>query len=251
MNKTAFTSYALLGSGRVARHLKFYLTQLNLPFQTWSRNGHPEFNPVAGRTMGDAIRGCSHILFAVSDSAIAGLSRDWIGSGKVLVHFSGALNLERVHAVHPLMTFGAELESAEWYRDIPFIIDKGQTLSHFLPGFPNLTWEIDPEQRPAYHALCALAGNASFLLWREIGDQFEKRLNLPRALLSPFLRQTVTSAGRLTAGAGYTGPVARGDWATVAMHLRALQETPPLREAYKNYLTLARHCGLPIPEVLQ
>lgn len=245
--------YALLGSGRIARHLHFYLKSLNLPVVLWSRDGNPLFNSYseldAHERCALAVAQTSHVLFAVKDDAVQSLSEPWLNSGKTLVHFSGALQLHKVAAAHPLMTFGAELEDLDWYRSIPFVTDEGSSLAELLPGLPNPSWQIPGGQKPLYHALCSLAGNASFLLWKNIGDEFEKTLGLPRHLLMPFLHQVVANSSQDSRG-NFTGPVARGDWQTVRHHLDSLHSRPELLQAYRSYLELANSLGHPVPEAI-
>ena len=254
MSSLASPSYALLGSGRLARHLQFYLHSLNLPVWLWSRDGDLRYNSSrlldASERLAEVTTRCTHLLFAIGDSSIAKLSEHFLNSAKTLVHFSGALELPGVCAAHPLMTFGPELGEVSWYRSIPFVLDQGKTLRELLPGLENPSWQIPSGQRAFYHALCSLAGNSTFLLWRKIGDEFENRLNLPRALLAPFLHQVVVNSSSNTPQ-GFTGPVARGDWPTVQRHLEALESHPDLKGAYRAYLNFAGRVGHPVPEVLQ
>lgn len=237
--KTRFSSYALLGSGKVARHIQYYLSYLELPFRTWSRR---DSQPLA-----EILNGTSHVLLAVSDSAIAELAEKCLPN-QTLVHFSGTARIDGVFAAHPLMTFGSEVQPSQWYRTIPFVIDEGTDFDQILPGFPNAHFKISPEQRPMYHALCALAGNSTFLLWKNIGDRFERDLKLPRELLAPFLHQVVRNACENFTPDNFTGPVARGDWATVDKHLRSLN--PELRLVYQAFLQQAAHSGVRVPEAL-
>jgi len=253
-----FTSYALIGSGRVARHIKTYLTQLNLPFTAWSRNGSPDFNFGLGELLPGGgtearlratVQNASHILLAVGDPAIAEMAAQ-IPKGKILVHFSGGARVPGVFAAHPLMTFGSGDRSAEWYRAIPFVVDKGVDFARVLPGFPNANFALDTAQRPLYHALCALAGNSTFLLWQKIAVEFREGLDLPAEILAPFLHQVVANALRPEARTMATGPVARNDWATVRAHLDSLNENPPLAAAYRDFLNQAAFAGQKIPEAL-
>jgi len=239
MTQTAFKSYALLGSGKVARHVQQYLRFLNLPFRTWTRSE-------GSVSLQTTVQSASHVLFAVSDGAIANLAQDWLSSGKTLVHFSGALNIPGLHAAHPLMTFGSKLEERAWYEKIPFVLDTGDTLADLLPGLPNPFCTLPPEQRALYHALCTLAGNFSSLLWRQIGDRFEQNLGMPRALLTPFLQQCAVNSAAPTSQ--LTGPVVRGDWGTVKKHLSTLNSDPSLHAVYQSYLQSARSAGFAIPE---
>lgn len=252
MTKTAFQSYALLGSGRLARHLHFYLKSLNLPLVMWSRNGDPDHNTYSDldsyARLRRTLRSSSHVLLAVKDSAIEELARK-ASPAHTVVHFSGALNVPEAVSAHPLMTFGENLESLEWYPKIPFVTDEGVGFKQILPGLPNPHYTLSKEQRPYYHALCSLAGNSTFLLWKQIGDEFERNLKLPRALLGPFLHQVVANSSRF-AETSFTGPVARGDWEVVKAHLESLQQRPELLQAYRQYLEIAEETGHDIPESL-
>lgn len=239
MSQSVFTSYVLLGSGKVARYLEIYLRHLNLPFRTWNRR--------SGVALADVVQGATHVLLAVSDPAIPELSK-LCGPNRTLVHFSGAANVAGVFAAHPLMTFGPQAQSSAWYREIPFVIDAGTDFQKILPGFPNKSFALSRELRPMYHALCALAGNSTFLLWKNIGDRFEHELKLPRELLAPFLHQVVRNACEHFSPENFTGAVARGDWNTVNMHLESL--SPDLRIVYQSFLQQAAHSGVQVPEAL-
>jgi predicted short-subunit dehydrogenase-like oxidoreductase (DUF2520 family) len=249
----AFTGFALLGSGQIAKHLQFYISSLNLPLHIWSRNGDSRFNSFTDSSsdarLEKTVAGASHILLAVRDEAIVELGARFLNQDKVLVHFSGALSLPYIGTAHPLMTFGPRLENLNWYKAIPFVIDEGETFQRLLPGLTNPHWAISPETRALYHALCSLAGNASFLMWKQVGDAFETKLNLPRGLLEPFLHQVVVNATH-SAGNSFTGPVARQDWGTVQSHLSSLNRSPELLQAYRNYLGLATSSGIKVPEAL-
>ena len=230
-----FTHYALLGAGKVARHLQTYLNILGLPYQTWSRG--QDFARV---------QGASHFLLAVSDPAIAELATQLPHQG-TRVHFSGIAKVQGVYSAHPLMTFGSGAQSVEWYKAIPFVVDKGVEFNAILPGFPNAAFAIDPEKRPLYHALCALSGNSTFLLWQKIAETFRQQLQLPPELLAPFLHQVVTNS----LGDGTpTGPVSRGDWPVVRSHLDSLGGYSQLQTAYRQFLNQAALGGQNIPEAL-
>ena len=254
----AFTSYALLGSGKLAHHLKFYLRHLNLPFTAWSRNGDPEFNFGAGQILPSrdpesrlmaTVQNTSHILLAVSDPALAELAAS-VPTGRTLVHFSGSARIAGVACAHPLMTFGSTEPGTSGWREIPFVLDDGFEFSKLLPGFPNPYFSIRPAQRPLYHALCALAGNSTFLLWQKIADEFREELDLPAEILAPFLHKVVANALRPEARGMATGPVARGDWAAVRAHLESLESNPSLAAAYRGFLNQSAYAGIKVPETL-
>lgn len=267
LDRTQFTSFALLGSGHVARHFAHYLTHLNLPFTSWSRREDPAFAKLEA-----VCAPASHILLAVSDSAIdtlyakfqsklhtkiyAELQAEHLGgrrSGDVpkrFVHFSGSAFIDGVVAAHPLMTFGSGLRDEAWYRSIPFVVDQGVDFAEILPGLPNSSFALARERRSFYHALCALAGNSTFLLWQKIAAQFRDELALPAEVLAPFLNQVVTNALAPEARGMATGPVARQDWDMVRAHLSSLRDHPSLAAAYRDFLNQAASGGQKIPEAL-
>lgn len=252
MIKRDFSSYALLGAGRLANHLSHYLRLLDLPVIRWSRNGDALANtysdPDPDVRLHRVRQSASHLLLAVSDAGVAELAPR-MPADRVVVHFSGALAVEGVACAHPLMTFGGPLMDLTWYQEIPFVLDRGSQFSDLLPGLPNPHHHLNPDQRPYYHALCSLAGNATYLLWRQIGAEFERELNLPRARLGPFLLQNVENAVR-AGSIDVTGPAARADWQVVQSHLRSLARSPDLLMSYRQYLKSAASAGHAVPEEL-
>ena len=69
-----------------------------------------------------------------------------------------------------------------------------------------------------------MAGNFSTLLWSKAFTDFEQRLGLPASVLHPYL-ESIT-ANLEGSDAPLTGPLARGDVATVERHLDALDGDP-------------------------
>ncbi len=235
-------AFLIIGTGQVAKHLSHYFAQLQLPTRHWSRQ-QPASDLVAH------LQNSSHVLLAVKDEAIAEVHRHCELPNLTYVHFSGAKDVAGVFAAHPLMTFGSDLEDLEWYQRVPFVVSPGTTVQQLLPGLHNPSWSLSPAKRMLYHSLCSLAGNSTFLLWRQIMQTFEDELHLPREILLPLLHQTVKNAGKVD-GAQFTGPVARSDWTTVRDHLSQLADRPTLNNAYKSYLELAQHSNLSVPEDL-
>lgn len=236
-----FRSYLIAGSGRLARHLHYYIQSLGLPCSTWSRREN-------NMSLAEAAKTHSHVLLAIKDSALFEVSAP-LPESLVRVHFSGALTLPGIYAAHPLMTFGYELQSLDWYKKIPFVLAQGTKLEDVLPGLPNPFFQLEPELRPLYHALCSLAGNSTYLLWQQIGLEWQKSLGLPPQALEPFLQQVVANALDVNLSA-FTGPVARGDWNVVQGHLAALRNSSPLEQAYQAYLRLADATHHPVPKEL-
>jgi 2-dehydropantoate 2-reductase len=222
------TPFGIVGDGRAARHFHRYFELLDLPVRRWSRRA-ADCSPT------EALAECGTILVLIPDAAIEPFIAAWPGlSRRRLVHCSGSLVTTAAECAHPLMTFGPDLYDLQTYQSIPFVLDSGGTPFYgLLPGLPNRFFTIPAEARPSYHAHCVMAGNFSTLLWLNLFDQLEGRFGIPPEAAHPFLAQT---ARNLVADAGraLTGPLARGDAATIAANLAAL-EGDPFREVYAAF----------------
>lgn len=223
------THYAILGGGRLARHMARYLDQLGLPWTGWARDRSSSLNTSdaadAERRLREAVEPASHALVLVSDAAIGPLlgRYPWLHA-KTLVHCAGALSLPGVAGAHPLMTFADEPYELDTYRRIPFVVEEGHAFGDLLPGLPNPHFPLPARDRAAYHALCVMAGNFPQMLWRAAADGLSE-LGLPPELLGPYIEQAARNAAH-GQGEALTGPLARGDTATVRRNLDALGTSP-------------------------
>ncbi len=236
-------SYAILGGGRLARHLRHYLTQLGLPCTAWARKPDPELNTFdisdTAERLHATIRDASHVLLLVSDGAIAGLPKRYPAlREKTLVHCSGALGIPGIAGAHPLMTFGPELYPLDSYRRIPFMIDQGFSMEQLLPGLPNPHNHIGVEHKAQYHALCVMAGNFPQILWRAVSQRFAA-LGVGDDALGPYLQQSLQNFLANPDGA-LTGPLARDDTGTISRNLNALQGDG-LQGLYQSFFDFYRN----------
>ena len=178
---------------------------------------------------------CGTVMVLISDAAIEPFIAAWPAlAAHRLVHCSGSLVTPVAECAHPLMTFGPDLYDLPVYRQIPFVLDAGRMpFADLLPGLPNPSFTIAAADRPTYHAHCVMAGNFTTLLWRKLFDLLEHRLGIPADAAHPFLVRTVQN---LVAdpGCALTGPLARGDAATIAANLAAL-EGDPFAEIYSAF----------------
>lgn len=213
----------VVGDGRMARHFLHYLRLLGYPpgaIRMWSRAQQRAIRI----TPEHALQGCGPIFILIKDDAIDPFLRQHPAlTDHDCVHFSGSVSTPLAEGFHPLCTFGPELYAEAEYRTIPFITSTDPArLREWIPALPNPVHRIAECDRPLYHALCAMAGNFTTLLWRKLFSEFSERLGLPREAAYPYL-------ARITANlmdhpeAALTGPLARGDFGTIEQHLRALQ----------------------------
>ncbi len=223
-------AYLLIGNGRVSRHFQHYFSLLNIPFLLWQRS-----NSTAD--LQQKIARATHILLLISDHAIEQFIADYLPQqNKIYLHFSGSLVSKHAFGVHPLMTFSEKLYSLAQYQTIPFVIDEhAPTFEELFPQLPNQHVRLPIALKTKYHALCALSGNFTCLLWQKLFTDFAIEMNLPPAIAHPYLLQQMQNLIEQPEAA-LTGPLARNDWQTIEKHLNVLQNDP-FRDVYQSFVT--------------
>ncbi len=221
----------LVGSGRLAQHLKHWNSLLEKPNHLlfWDRS--QSFSVLT-----DYLDKSNLVWLAISDSAIEPFFEIHLKHlNKNVVHFSGALQSENIVCAHPLMSFPIALLPSETYSKIFFVTEGAKTLAEILPGFRNQFAMLNAEKKSYYHALCVLAGNFPQLLWNEVANKFQQ-LDLPAEALDLYIRQ-ITDNYLLHKEKALTGPLIRKDNATIERNIASLSESPNLKNIY---LTLAK-----------
>jgi predicted short-subunit dehydrogenase-like oxidoreductase (DUF2520 family) len=219
--------YLIVGSGRTARHFSHYFQGLGLPFDLWNRH-----EPWA--RLQECVEKATHVLLLISDSALEAFYKENLGaSDRLVIHFSGALEVSGIQSAHPLMTFSQDLYALETYRRIPFVTTSKIPFESLLPGVPNSAFRILPEQKPLYHALCVLSGNFTTLLWQKMAQGMTE-LGLPAEIQIPYMNQIFKNLEKNPAGA-LTGPLARKDFKTVLANDQALAGDP-MRLVYRAFV---------------
>ncbi len=192
------------------------------------------------------MRGYDAVLLCVPDGAIAEAAGA-IAPGPLVGHCSGATGLDALipheaFSLHPLMTVpagsgGDRLRgaAAAVAGTTPAARECARTLATWLGMHPFVLADAD---RAAYHAAASVASN--FLLTLEdAAERIAAGTGLRREQLVPLVRATVENWAQLGSRAALTGPVARGDEATVAAQRAAVaQHTPELLSLF-DALTIA------------
>ncbi|MBL4647369.1 MAG: DUF2520 domain-containing protein [Gammaproteobacteria bacterium] len=213
-------SYAIIGNGRMAKHIRYYLSQLGLAHLQWHR-------PQSTQSLHKIIEQSSHILLLITDRNIDRFFIEHLTDyqhNKVFVHFSGALMSSYISSAHPLQTFSTQTYPLSTYQSIPFIIEQqGPSFQQLLPGFPNQHYAIPRNKKPYYHALCVLANNFTTLIWQKFFTSMQEHFSLPQKDLQPYLQQTLHNLTHDYSHA-LTGPFARHDHLTLEKNLQALQQ---------------------------
>ena len=181
--------------------------------------------------------GADAVLLCVPDAQIAAAAAA-IEPGPLVGHCSGATGLGALaphegFGLHPLMTItraGGSFEGAGCAvaGTTPRALDVAQRLGRSLGMRPFV---IGDEDRVAYHAAASMASN--FLVTLEsAAARVAATAGVERAMLVALVRATV-EAWAVEGDASLTGPIVRGDEATVARHREALGErTPELLDLY-------------------
>ena len=174
------------------------------------------------------------VLLCVPDTAIPEvalsktLGRSWIG------HVSGATPLsaldphERRFSLHPLHTFDRSGDPAQFdgaWAAVSGETEEALSVARELAEILGLRpFELADEDRTLYHAGAVFASNYLVTLQRAA-----VRLGVPAEALVPLMKRTIENGFQLT------GPIARGDWATVEAHKQAIRaERPELEDLYET-----------------
>ncbi|MGH9781449.1 MAG: DUF2520 domain-containing protein, partial [Candidatus Acidiferrales bacterium] len=170
-----------------------------------------------------------------------------------VLHTSGALD-DRVleplahlgaatGTMHPLQTFSGR--GVPLLEGVAFAIQghgrAQQAARHVARALGGAPVKLRRASKPAYHAAGTFAA-PYFLTLVEAATRILMRAGFSRrraqSVLLPLIRQTLANYERLGARKAWTGPVARGDYSTVARHRVALAEWP--EEFSQSYAALAR-----------
>ncbi|WP_309128745.1 DUF2520 domain-containing protein [Microbacterium sp.] len=140
---------------------------------------------------------------------------------RLIGHVSGATGLDDVDfSVHPLQTFTGT-EGPEIFRGIGAAIagraaEGRATAEQIALALGARPFEVDDAHRAGYHAAASLASNLALAVL-DAAEQVALAAGIrhPRGLLAPLVERTVANWTHTGAGAALTGPLVRGDQATV------------------------------------
>lgn len=197
------------------------------------------------------------VLLAVPDDTLRGLvsglaSTDAWRSGQLVAHTSGATGISVLDpaaargvlplALHPVMTFAGRPEDLNRLSGATFGVTAPDELR---PVAEALVVEIGAEPvwvpelaRPLYHAALTVGANHLVTVVNDALDLLGRAgVEYPARLLAPLSSAALDNALRL-GDAALTGPVSRGDVATVRTHLATLAKEAP--ETVAAYVAMAQ-----------
>ena len=247
--RPARLAVGIIGAGRVGTALGAALARAGHQVVAASavsdaslRRARANFPDAVITEPGQVLRRADLAMLTVPDDALPGLVAGLAATGaplegRMLVHASGRYGLSVLEpavrqgalplALHPVMTFAGRADDVDRLHGTSFGVTAPEVLR---PAAEALVIEmggepvfIAEEHRDLYHAALAGAANHLVTLVAEAMDLLRAAgVAEPARLLAPLLSASLDNALRL-GDAGLTGPVARGDAATVAAHVAALE----------------------------
>src|SRR5262249_26486573 len=194
---------------------------------------------LAGRDHAAGIRGADAVLLCVPDAAIVEACEAIADPPPLLGHVSGATTLDALatatergaegFSIHPLQTFAdgeppVEGPPAAIAGSSQRALDFARTLAEELGMRP---FEVPEDNRAAYHAAASVASNLLVALQESAAELLGRAgVDDARELLAPLVLRTAANWAERGPDA-LTGPIARGDAATVESHRAAIADVAP------------------------
>lgn len=233
----------IIGPGRAGRALAAALEPAGWSVTGFLRRDDP---------VHDAAVGVDLLVVATPDAAVAEVAASVAPRSDVVVaHLSGALGLDalaphpRRASLHPLRAIPDARTSL---RGAWFAVAGDPLAAEVVSALGGHPLVVDDGDRRTYHAAAAIASNHLVALLGQV-ERVAALAGVPLHAYLDLVRGTVDNVERTGVLGALTGPVARGDWATVAGHLDAL---PP--EERPTYLAMvqatARLAGRAVPDAV-
>ncbi len=183
---------------------------------------------------------------AIADTAsVLARAQDW--KGRIVFHSSGALTSDelaplraqgaRVASVHPMMTFVRD--AVPQFAGVAFAVEGDavavRAARAIVDHLGGTAFSIRKERKVLYHAFGSFASPLVVALMSSL-EQVARAAGIRRQdikpMMVPLLRQTLRNYLKHDAAAAFSGPLVRGDVATVRKHLAELNGLPEAREVY-------------------
>lgn len=186
--------------------------------------------PIAGPGADGA--GADFVLLAVPDAAIAEAA-ERIAPGPIVGHLSGITTLaplaeHEACSLHPLLSAaGSRTQFDGAWAAIDGSTERAVSAAGEIAGILGMrTFRVRDEDRAAYHASASIAANFLVVLVAT-AERLAATAGVPREALVPLAEGALANWVHLGAGQALTGPIVRGDTATVALQRAAVAEREP------------------------
>lgn len=197
------------------------------------------------------------ILFITTPDRLIGVVADdvarkgGIRPGHIVAHMSGSLTSDVLQSVrehgaaaaslHPLQTFADFTQALKNIPGSVFCLEGDREalpeLRRMITIFEGVEISIPKQDKALYHAGAVVASNYLVtVIWSAVMLLEAVGMDGPTAVkaLMPLVEGTLNNIKTLGVPAALTGPIARGDAATIADHVAAMKEKrPDLLEFYR------------------
>lgn len=269
---------AIVGTGRIACAIGRLLQLRGEPIAAIAGRSHDRSSRAAS-FIGDKVQpaNCAdlprlarRVIIAVPDAEIAGVAETLKSAGMrngLTLHTSGALGPNVLAplrdtgvscgVLHPLQSVASAREGVRQLTGITYGLGgdpAALTWSKQLTQLLDSRWlQIEDDRWGSYHSGAVLASNGlvalmhiALRLFNAAGIDSKEALEAT----TPLIRTTLQNINQLGVEAALTGPVARGDVDTIALHLAAMAELPAeivtfYQAVSLQILAIARLRGLP------
>ncbi len=184
------------------------------------------------------------IVIATSDDAISSVAAKIPSSERrLVVHLSGSLGVDalaphpRRASLHPLVPLPTtELGAQRLTSGITFAVAGDTQVQELVSVLRGKVLDVDDDDRVRYHAAACVAANHVVALMGHV-ERIAASAGLPLEAFLDLTRAAVDDVARFGPRNALTGPVSRGDWATLDRHVESLD--PSERASYRAGVGLA------------
>lgn len=253
----------IIGVGGLGKSLARALLEANIPVKSLfnrtvdkAQNLAADLNISIAGSFPEKIGHLGNLIFiTVADDALKEVS-ERLGSitddfsGRTVVHCSGNESAELLDdlkskgaataSFHPLQTFTDQSNPAT-FEDIFFSLQGDESafsdLKQIAQKLGAQTLEVNAEQKSHLHAAAVLASNyLNTLLNASVETASLSGLpsNKVKQALLPLVKTTLQNIEHQSFKKALSGPIKRGDVATVEKHLKLLQDQPDLLNLYRE-----------------
>jgi predicted short-subunit dehydrogenase-like oxidoreductase (DUF2520 family) len=177
---------------------------------------------------GEAASGVDVVLLAVPDDAIADVASRVEPGRAAVLHLSGASTLaglaphDRRGSVHPLVSLPDPRTGAErLLAGATFAVAGDPVTRRVVATLGGVAIDVPDERRAAYHAAASVGANHLVALCAQV-ERLAGAAGVPIDAYWELMARTLDNVRAVGAAGALTGPAARGDLATLALHLDAI-----------------------------